>query len=60
MTDTTKHRKPGSRKPIYKANYGDATTLSNVTMAVLRYRPDKPRKAAEKPGEDSPGFNPSV
>lgn len=59
MKDTTRREKRGSRKPIYQANYGDAT-LSDVTRAVLRYRPHKRRKAAEKPAGDGSRFNPSV
>lgn len=52
-TPPTARKTHRGRKPSYPANYGDAT-LSDVTMAVLRYRPDKPRKATEKRGGVAP------
>lgn len=49
---TARRRAGRSGRP---ANYGDATP-SDVTMAVLRYRPDKHRKG----GGGGPEFNPNV
>lgn len=52
-TPPTPRKTHRGRKPIYPANYGDAT-FSDVTRAMLRYRPDKARKAATgKPRETS-------
>ena len=46
-TPTPKRRKP-TGKVIYPANYGDAT-VSDVTRAVLRYRPKRITATDEKP-----------
>ena len=41
-------KKPKQTKPVYQANYGGAT-LSDVTRAVLGYRPGVPKPPPKSP-----------